>query len=537
LQIYQERDQPNLRAPRVRRLHEKAPGQIRKALQPFGYYSVEIDSQLDRAEDSGDWRASYRVTLGEPVTVAKVNFELLGEAAEDDGFPQKFGLAEGKILLHSTYDAAKESLLYAAAERGYLDAKFERSQAVVDPDRNTAEVNIRFDSGHRYYFGPVRIEQHILDPDYLQRFVDLKPGEPYDQNAVLKLQTRLLDTDYFKQVEMVPLTEERDPETSTIPLEVVATPNNRDRFRVGLGFATDIGPRVTFDWLRRYVNRGGHRARAELTIAQKKQELSGEYRIPLKKPASEYILIKPDIYQLETETRTEKVVSLDAAHSVVRHGWRRDIGVQVRYEDYDIDDEAQDVNEIVPYIELSRTVSDNPLYTAHGYRLKFSLLGTLEYVGSTSNYVSTTASGKWIHSFAEDYRFITRADLGVTWADSINDVPGSRRFFAGGDQSIRGYGYEALGPRDPATGAIVGGRYLGVGSLELERKVKGDWSAALFYDFGNAFDPDLDNEFKHSVGAGVRWRSPIGQIRMDLGVGIESDDYPVRLHLIIGPDL
>jgi len=155
---------------------------------------------------------------------------------------------------------------------------------------------------------------------------------------------------------------------------------------------------------------------------------------------------------------------------------------------------------------------------------------------SETNWLGATINYKVIRSFGEDFRFIARTDLGAILAADIADVPASERFFAGGDQSIRGYVYDDLGPRDPDTGDVLGGRYLAVGSLELERKIEGDWSGALFYDFGNAFDPDLGNEFKQSLGAGVRWRSPIGQIRLDLGVGLESDP-PFRVHLVIGPDL
>ena len=538
LQIYQERGNKAMRAARLRRLHSRATDEIRRALQPFGYYRVEVDAELARGKGEGaGWVATYRIDPGEPVTVASVDYVLDGEAAFDIDFPQIFGVTEGMALDHAKWEASKAELLFAAAERGYLDARLEHSRIVVDPELNTADIEVRFDSGPRYYFGPVRFRQDVLRPDYLQRFVGLKPGAPYDQNAVLRLQTTLFGTDYFSRVEMVPMVEEADPETNAVPLEVHISPNKRDKYRGGLGFATDIGPRLTLDWTRRWVNRRGHRARAELVYAPKYQSILGEYWIPLKRPASENIRIKAEAYHEETDTRIDDVASLDVAHSVQRRGWRRDIGVEFSYEDYDISDEQNDVNELVPYIELSRTVTDSPLYTARGYRLKFGLRGTVEYVGSTASYVSATASGKWVRAFGGDYRFLTRGDFGATWADSIDDVPGSRRVFAGGDQSIRGYGFEDLGPRDPDTGDVLGGRYLAVGSLELERRIKGNWSGAVFYDFGNAFDPDLDNEFKQSVGIGGRWRSPIGQIRLDLGVGIESDDTPLRFHLVIGPDL
>jgi translocation and assembly module TamA len=538
LQIYQERDAEAMRPARLRRLHGRAPEQIREALQPFGYYNVEVESELRREEDRKDeWVASYRIDPGEPVMIASVDYLLEGEATDDVDFPQIFGLLEGTPLDHARWEAAKDELLFAAAERGYLDARLKHSRIVVDPERNTADVEVHFDSGERYYFGPVRFRQDMLRTDYLQRYVGLERGAPYDQNAVLRLQTSLLDTDYFSRVEMVPMLEEADPATNEVPLEVHISPNKRDKYRAGLGYATDIGPKLTLDWTRRWVNRRGHRTKAELVYAQKYQSLLGEYWVPLKKPATEHIRYKAEVYHLETDTRIEDVASVDVAHSVKRRGWRRDIGVEFRYEDYDIADEQNDLNELVPYIELSRTVADNPLYTSRGYRVKLGLRGTVKYVGSTSNYISATASGKWIRAFGGAYRFLTRADLGITWADSIEDVPGSRRFFAGGDQSIRGYGFEDLGPRDPGSGDVVGGRYLGVGSLELERRIKGNWSGAVFYDFGNAFDPDLDNDFKQAVGIGGRWRSPIGQIRLDVAVGIESDDTPVRLHLVIGPDL
>ncbi len=538
LEIWQEREYEALQPARVRLLHKRAPGQIRDALAPFGFYNVDVEEDLRSPDGGGSaWVASYRVSPGDPVVIKGVTYQIEGEAREDGGFPQRFALADGDVLRHADWESAKQSLLLAAAGRGYLDARIVNSRVLVDRDLNTAAVEVLFDSGPRYYFGPVTFEQDFLDPTLLQRFVRLEPGEPYDQGAVLGLQGSLLDTEYFRRVEMVPQTEEADPETRQVPLTVYATANKRDKYRIGGGYSTDFGLKVSFDWRRRWVNRRGHRFHAELILAQRLQELSGEYRIPLQNPATEYFFIRPELYRLETNARTEQSASVDAAYSVLRHDWRRNFGVQFRYEDDDIGDDKQEVHEIVPYIEYSRTVSDDALFTSRGYRLKGFLLGTVEAIGSTSSYVSVGLNGKFIRAFADgDYRILARANLGATYASSVDDVPGSRRFFAGGDQSIRGYGFEELGPVDPDSGDVVGGRFLGVGSLELERKIADKWSAALFYDFGNAFDPDYENSFAQSVGAGVRWRSPVGQIRVDLAYGFEPFDR-FKVHLVIGPDL
>ena len=235
-----------------------------------------------------------------------------------------------------------------------------------------------------------------------------------------------------------------------------------------------------------------------------------------------------------------------AAHSVITPGgWRRTAGIDYQFEDYEINETgSEQVNELVPNISWSKTVSDDPIYTTNGYRLKYVLLGAVEGVTSNATYLSGGISAKYIRGFADKYRFITRTDLGATFANSVDDLPASRRFYAGGDSSIRGWGFDALGPNDPVTDQTVGGRYLAVGSLELEREITGPWSAAVFTDFGNAFDPDYEQQFEQSVGVGLRWRSPIGQVRFDVAFALtkdEGDDKygfpPTRLHLVIGPDL
>jgi translocation and assembly module TamA len=232
--------------------------------------------------------------------------------------------------------------------------------------------------------------------------------------------------------------------------------------------------------------------------------------------------------------------ALQVAHSVVTPGgWRRSAGIDYRYEDYEVaDEDAEAVNELVPNISWAKTVTDDPIYTSNGYRIRFTLLGTVEGLISSASYLSGTMRMKWITSFWDDYRLITRTDLGATWADSLYDLPASRRFFAGGDNSIRGWAFDVLGPNDPVTNEALGGRYLAVGSVELERRIKGDWSAAVFTDFGNAFDPDFEKDVEVGAGLGLRWRSPIGQIRMDVALALTKDDPPnPRLHLVIGPDL
>ncbi len=546
LSIYQERADPDLVPERVVALHRLAPDQIREALAPFGLYRVEVeDSLTEPSSADGTWVASYKVDPGAPVKIGRVDFQVTGPGADNPVFPREFPMKVGDVLLHAKYEKAKSDLRYGAASEGYLDYQLVRHQVLIDPVAYEAIVELHADTGPQFHLGEVQFKQELLDDDLLRRFVRFKPGDVYNPDRLLALQSRLLGTEYFDSVEVVPL---RDPDSdeTRVPIEVVATPNKPNKYRIGLGYATDLGPRLTMDWRRRYWNRWGHKSRTQLVLSPGYSSWDFDYRIPIGNPVRDYLRIRPEITYYDTSTHQGWINSLEFARSTVTPDrWRRTIGISYRYEDYSINDvEADAVNELVPYITWAKTVTDDAVYTKKGYRLKTGILGTSDVLISPASYLSGTLDFKWIRAFWKDYRFLARTELGATWANSVDDLPASRRFYAGGDNSIRGWGYDALGPNDPLTDETVGGRYLAVGSLELERRIKGPWSAAIFTDFGNAFDPSYEQTFEQSVGVGLRWLSPIGQVRLDVAFALTKDDWtwgdglpPARLHLIIGPDL
>ena len=543
LSIHNERADTELTAARIEALHRLAPDQIRDALAPFGLYRVQIEDRLERpANGEGIWRARYRIEPGEPVRSTTVDYQVTGEGAANPVFPKTFPMQVGDVLLHAAYEKAKSDLRYTATSAGYLDYRLDRHQVLIDPLAYEAHVYFNLETGPQYRLGAVRFKQDLLDEGLLRRYVRFQPGDVYDPDVLLGLQGRLLGSEYYSDVEIVPLKDEADAD-NRVPIEVVAQRNKANKYRIGLGFATDVGPRLTLDYRRRYLTPWGHKLRTELSLAPALSQWELDYRIPIQDPTRDYIIVKPLSTYYDTATRQGWIHSIQAAHSTLSpRGWRRNIGLDYRYEDLDINESAMGAtNELAPNISWSKTVADDPVFTNDGYRLKYSLVGAMQGVVSEASYLSGQLQFKWVQRFARDYRFITRTDLGATWAESVEDLPASRRFYAGGDNSIRGWGFDALGPNDPLTDETIGGRYLAVGSLELERRIKGPWSAAVFTDFGNAFDPDYEQEPAQSVGMGVRWASPIGQVRFDLAFAVsrDADDGgpPARLHIVIGPDL
>ncbi|MBK1644410.1 hypothetical protein CKO25_07015 [Thiocapsa imhoffii] len=546
LSIYQERASPDLTPSRVRALHRAAPEQIRRALSPFGLYRVEVTEQLDIPEnEQGTWVATYDIVPGPPVKIGVVDFVVTGPGADDPRFPTVFPMKVGDVLLHSRYEAAKSDLRARASAGGYLDYRLERHRVLIDLVAYEAIVEFHLETGERFYLGDVTFKQDLLNDDFLQRFVNFKPGAVYDPELLLTLQGRLLSTEYFSSVEILPQ-KDLEGDQQLIPIEVVATRNKRDKYRIGVGYTTDYGPRVSADWRRRYVNQYGHNFRTDLQLSPVFSQWSLDYRIPIQDPIRDYVMIKPQVNYSDIVTQQGWLASLQIAHSTLTaNDWRRNLGFDLLYEDYEISEiQTGSSLNFGPTASWSKTVADDPINTRRGYRIRYGVLGALEGFLSDGTYLSGGLQFKWIRSFAEHYRLITRADLGVTLASDLSEIPASRRFFTGGDSTIRGWAFNTLGPTEPSTGETVGGRYLGVGSLELERTIRGPWSAAVFTDFGNAFDPSYDNTYEQSVGLGVRWASPIGQVQVDVAFALTHTDYemfdgipPARLVLIIGPDL
>ena len=538
LAIYQEQNDKDLTVPRLLALHRRAPDQIRDALAPFGLYRVQVDDSLQQPDAGGDrWAATYRIDPGSPVKIGSVDYQITGPGADNPAFPKAFPMQPGAVLLHADYDKAKAEITAIASEQGYLDAKLVRHIVLVDPVAYDARIEFHLETGPRYYLGQVSFDQDLLSDDYLRKFVDFKPGAVYNPDVLLGLQGKLIGMEYYKNVEIVPLKDQAGPDRQ-VPIRVVAERNKANKYRVGVGFATDIGPRFSLDYRRRYIGRRGHKLKTEIEVAPVTQSLVAEYRIPFRNPVADYVLIRPEIYSYDTASRQGTLYKFGAAQSIVtRGGWRRNLGVDYRYEDYKIsDDENNSFNGLVPYASWSRVDADDPINTNNGYRLRFLLQGTARNVLSETSFLSGSASLKWIKTLGRGNRFITRADLGATWAASVEDVPASQRFFAGGDNSIRGWGLDALGPRD-ASGEVVGGRYLAVGSLEYDRQIKGPWGVAVFTDFGNAFDPAYNADWEQSVGAGLRFATPIGPVRVDVAYALTKDPPGFRLHLGLGPDL
>jgi len=535
LEIYRERNEKDVSEARVRQLFHKGFKDIRRALEPFGYFTPKIRGKLSEGHN-GDWHALYRVRKGVPVRIRQLDIKIEGEGAQDKNLALTPPFKVGDRFKQKLYEKFKEKLLETARSNGYLGARLTCHRIAVDPQNHTADICLHLDSGPHYRFGPLRFRQATLSPIFLRRFADFKYGEPLDVTRLGRFRSRLLDTDYFQDVKIDYSTDAADKENA-IPIDVTLPMKKPNVFRLGLGYVSDVGPRVTLEWKRRYIGRWGHHFRLKFQFSPEDTLWSGEYFVPLSKPYSDYFSIKPFIEHYDTDARNGWKYNVALTYSkATGSGWRRNAGINFGYENYRAGGEDDDSKELVPFVSWYKSKADNVLYANRGYSVRFSLSGEVGGFFANQSYLSSLMNTKIIRRFARDYRIIARMDAGVIASKDIDGIPSSARFYAGGQNSIRGYSLEELGPVNPKTGHVTGGRYLAVGSLELERHIYKMFSGAIFVDAGNSFDPDYKNRLEVGTGFGLRLRTPLGPIRLDFGFGVSENPVPFKFYLSVGPD-
>ncbi|MCH2559185.1 MAG: autotransporter assembly complex protein TamA [Alcanivorax sp.] len=509
----------------------------RSALQALGFYQPTLTPHWTNADDDHCFRFRLTVDPGPPTLLTGPDIRIQGEAADDPAFQRAVddsGLREGQRLRHDRYEALKRTLQQLLINRGYAEGALTEHRLEVDRDRHRARVVLHLDSGPRYHFGQVTLAGDTQLKERLVRaYLGFAAGEPFSNERLLSAQQAYLGTGYFSAVRV----ERGEPDRTDRSIDITLhfTPRNEWALLAGAGISTDTGPRVRLGIENRRVNAAGHKARAETELSGVRQGVGAGYTIPLSDPLNEKLELRTSYVNEQTDTTDSEIFSVGADYIVkLDSGWVATPSIEYLRETYEVADQIDQAELVIPGFQLSRVKSDDPVYPRFGWRLGGKVRGAHKALSSSATFVQYDLWGKLIVPVFKG-RFITRGEFGFTDVTDVTELPASLRFFAGGDASVRGFAYESLGPKND-DGDVIGGRHLLVGSVEYDYPITRNWSVAVFGDAGNAFNDFDDYEIERSAGFGVRWRSPLGPIRVDLARGVEENrDW--RLHLSMGPDL
>jgi len=572
-----------------RRLEGVVMRRTREAMRVYGYYEPRISPRLDQQEPPR--YVELAIDPGPQVTVQVLEVSIEGDAARDEPFRDTVDdlpLQVGDPLEHAPWDRMRNRLANLALERGYFDWSFTDRRMEVRPFDESARLYLTLDSGRRYTFGNITIRGHHIVEDRLRNIAPFEPGQPYLAGQVALYAQRLGQTNWFSSVSVRPRLDARRelalapptvgwwnavategeaalpqvpstrtalatgprlsasaltavarlhaPEQPSMPIDVSLAPADRHQFETGIGYATDVGPRLSFGWNQPWINRFGHSLEHDLFVSQPEQQFTGTYLLPLDDPLRDQYRFQYGLRHRDNQdTRTNEVTLEAARRWEFDNRWVQTLFVRATYEDFTQGGEAESVFIYYPGVSWSRTRTRDPRFPTWGDRQRITFEYSDSVWGSDADFLRMTGNTEWIRMLGDDLRFVTRLGVGAIETDDFSQVPPSLRFFAGGDRSVRGYGFETLAPRNEE-GLIRGGQQMLVGSAELQRRVTGNWWGAAFVDSGDAFDDWWPETLNTGAGLGVRWISPVGPVRFDIAHPFDDEENSWRLHFAIGPE-
>jgi translocation and assembly module TamA len=523
--------------------------ETRSALEPYGYFSPEVRVT---PPPGGSGALLIEVVPGEPVRVRNESIAVAGPGNEDvvlSAALAAFVPKPGDVFDQVIYETSKARISRGLADRGYFDAEFGTHRVEVTRAERAADITLAWTSGRRYALGPVHYEQlprEVLDPALLDKIITWEPGTPWDQSRLDKLRESLARLDYFGSIDIAP-----EPELAkdgVMPVKIGLTPAKRSIYTAGASYGSTNGVGVRFGVERRYLNRKGHKALAEVDWAQRRKVATAQYRIPAFAWLEGWYTIGTLFADEQTDYIDNRKADLFLSRSgEINEHWRvlasvhalRERWAYTAEDDGDPDTPPVYDYATVYYAEASGEYInvDDRLAPRRGWGGNALLRGGVSGNETNTPFAQVYANLRWFKGLGKDSRLLARGELGHTFADEFSLLPPTLRFHAGGDRSIRGYGWREVGPRVGAPGHEfpVGARNVVTASLEYERYFNGPWGMAVFVDTGSAFDDKID--VRTGVGVGLRWRSPVGPLRVDLARGLDHPDSPFQITLSFGGDL
>lgn len=545
----------DLSAETVERLHYRVEREVQSALKPFGYYEPKVESEV-KDLGHGDWRITIDINPGQPVLIGKIDVHVNGPGATDPLFGRittNHPLHAGDRLSHASYEAIKSDLQRTAATYGYMDAKLTRNELVVDPKSHTADITLEMQTGDRYRFGATTIEQSSVRDSLVRRYLRYKEGDYFDLTQILRTQFALDDTQYFANLEVLP--KEADRQAHTVPVDVHADKSRRHRYSLGAGYATDTGARGTVTWENRRVNSLGHRF--SLTVEASQIEhylLQARYIIPIGDPAVENLTFQSTVQQLQLADITTHTESIGPAVTKVAGNWQYVwFANAIRTTDDDLFGQRLTEDMVVPGIDIASVPKGYLGEPIFQHPFFAEVRGSQSAIGSDADFLQLHLQAERVFQFADKWHLLLRDELGLTAVSHFDKLPASMRFFAGGDNSVRGFAFDELSPSDvvcaknafvPGTNQCAlgpsgtikdGGKHLITGTVEVIRDLPHNFGVATFFDYGNAFN-HFGDPLEYAAGVGFRLRLPVVTLGVDVAEPLSRSAGP-RLHINFSPKL
>ena len=560
---------------------------VREALRPFGYYAPRVDASVITDVD-GTHRLDLRIDPGAPVIVDSVEVSVIGEGATRDRLVRwrdNWPLPVGSVLNQVTWSEYKQRGIEQAEFAGFLAAGFAEQEIAIDLETNTVALRLVLDTGARFVFGNIVFGEHVLNPGIVESIPRFETGDYYTKELMDRFRVDLQATGWFTDVDVT----EFENETTSPPsvdLRVNLATDFRNRYQGAFGYGTDTGVRLQANFSRHPVSARGDRLDVGIGWREVDNELAlrGTYRLPRLNRRRQYWVVEGTLkfenrdLEVKRSDEDEDFIRLANGNIDERHlrfgrlkvrnrsGGEQQIFTQPFVQFLNSRSEYAADPEIVgvTFEDGIDTVVQGTINTGsvgldvrivdvtgrgwetRGGRDVLWAFTSVFNEADNSNFTQLYASTRRVYNVGERVKFNLRGEIGYTDAEvnevildvdsvpielSVTKLPNFYRFRAGGSQSGRGYAFEQLSNNNIGSNNIV------TASVETEFRFRENWSVAAFVDAGNAFNDWSAPEIKVGIGAGIRWYSILGPIRLDIAQATDFNGQPWRIHFTVGTPL
>jgi len=510
------------------------PQQVRDLAATDGYFSPVVRTDV-RAGQKGKKDVTVHVDPGPRAIVSSVELTFSGPVEQEAPTRENaarfaFSLHTGDPFTQSAWTDAKDDALKALQARRYLGAKIAQSQARIDPRTRQAALSVTFESGPTFTMGPLDVSGVRRYPGRIVTNVNpLGVGAVYDAERIAELQRQLQNTPYYASVAIDVDSDVAKPNDTPIHVKVSEYPYNS--VRGGVGYATDTGAHVQGAYT--YLDTFG--AAWPLSVQGRLDQIQQYGQVQLAMPPGPRGWVNAALASYtNTQVAGTRIYSARAGLQRTRTAQFIDYAYSIQYYADRLDQNAvgpTTSHALVPQWSWTRRNVDDPLFPRKGNLLHVEAGFAVKGFATDQTFGRAYARGvQYVPLFKRDL-FLVRAELGgVFTSGGSAGIPASLLFRAGGSNSVRGYGFQSIG--NSVDGSVLPAKYLLTATAEYQHWFTHDWGAAVFYDIGTAADAWGERVFYPGAGLGVRWRSPVGPINVDLAYGVRNRS--VRPYLTLG---
>ena len=516
-------------------LAEEAPDNVKTMLKTKGYFNGSVN-----VHDNG---SSYTVAVnpGPRTKIDNVSVAILGDILSDDNLAEYYQKAMlnwqqpvGEYFDQDGWSGSKTSVLSAVTRKKYPLAKLSNTQATVNPNNNTADLNVIVESNRPIYFGDFEITGTRRYPDNvvagLARF---KPGAPYDLDLLLDFQQALEQNGHYSgasvQADFDRLQGDR------VPVKVNVTEVKRHKLETGIRYDSEygLGGRIGYDYYNLFNK--GYIGSVVWDMDKYETTLAAGISQP-RNSEGKYWTTNTSYNRSTTQNLEKRALTSGIWRVRDRNGIESRLGIEFITEDRKVPDTNYDLGRshaTMLTASWKRQNIETELRPENGYYLDGKIGATLGNFLSSTAMARATARAGYFYT-PENKKlgtFIVRGQAGYVYAREGEDVPSSLMFRTGGASSIRGYELDSIGLEGP-NNSVLPDRALLVGSLEYQFPITKSVSGAVFHDVGDVTSNFKNMSMQHGTGVGVRWFSPVAPFSFDVAYG--HQDKKIRWHISLG---